>query len=117
MCVFSALQFATFERLETDQNSFNSLSFSRSAPSTIPGSSSSEREESVSPNLSNSPLQSFTGMTSALPGSNGYGRDSYDSNVSAEEVEGAEPDLPVDTEEAFDGQEDENEALKKYKGE
>lgn len=88
----------------------------RSAPSIIPGTSSSEREDSVSPNLSNSPLQSMSGMTSALPGSNGYGRDSYDSNASAEELEGAEPDLPVDNEEAYEGQDDETEALKKYKG-
>ncbi|GAA5841577.1 hypothetical protein JCM5353_003667 [Sporobolomyces roseus] len=58
----------------------------------------------------------MSGMTSALPGSNGYGRDSYDSNASAEELEGGEPDLPVDNEEAYEGQDDETEALKKYKG-
>jgi len=76
--------------------------------------SSSSSDESTSPNLSSSPLQSMGGISSALPTSqaNGYSRDnSYGSSAS-----GGEADLPVDNEEVYNDQEDENEALKKYKG-
>lgn len=53
----------------------------------------------------------MSGMGSALP-TNGHAReDSYGSTGS-----GAEADLPVDNEEAFEGHDEENEALKKYKG-
>ncbi|GAA6019580.1 hypothetical protein JCM11491_001345 [Sporobolomyces phaffii] len=76
--------------------------------------SSTSSDEGASPNLSSSPLQSMSGMSSALPASsasNGYSReDSYGSNGS-----GAEADLPVDNEEVYDEHDEENEALRKYK--
>jgi hypothetical protein len=55
----------------------------------------------------------MSGMSSALPSSSANGRreDSYGSNGS-----GSEADLPVDNEEVYESQDDENEALKKYKG-
>ncbi|GAA5966241.1 hypothetical protein JCM3765_002569 [Sporobolomyces pararoseus] len=75
--------------------------------------SSSSSDESASPNLSSSPLQSMSGISSALPASqtNGFARDnSYGSNGS-----GGEADLPVDNEEAYNEHEEENEALRKYR--
>ncbi|GAA5904449.1 uncharacterized protein JCM6883_006495 [Sporobolomyces salmoneus] len=89
-----------------------SSSVTQPIPPSMHESSSSSDE--ASPNLSSSPLQTMDGISAALPSSqpNGFSRDSYDSSVG-----GGEADLPVENdEEVYEGQEDENVALKKYKG-